>query len=114
MTLWVWEEKEDTTAATGKCNGLRLIEAYLGLYLPDDSLKFLESPLDISHQAFSAAEPTTHAGLTNEKDSSIAGQPSTHCWATEGCDRPCDDSRMTYPTLHQKSCSPHVRVLVPH
>ena len=45
MTLWVWEEKEDTTAATGKCNGLRLIEAYLGLYLPVDSLKFLESPL---------------------------------------------------------------------
>ena len=48
MTLWVWEEKEDTTAATGKCNGLRLIEAYLGLYLPDDSLKFLESPHDTS------------------------------------------------------------------
>ena len=70
MTLWVWEEKEDTTAATGKCNGLRLIEAYLGLYLPDDSLKFLESPHDTSRPSQQRSQAHTWR-LSNEKDSSI-------------------------------------------
>ena len=70
MTLWVWEEKEDTTAATGKCNGLRLIEAYLGLYLADDSLNFLRARMTLAGLTSSGAR-NTHVGLSNEKDSSM-------------------------------------------
>ena len=95
MTLWVWEEKEDTTAATGKCNGLRLIEAYLGLYLPVDSLKFLESPPVMTSGLLSSG--ANKSGPYARRKTAFAGSyPET----AEGCPRSCDDSRMTYSALH--------------